>query len=280
VTEPGKSWRHSDKNRVLRSRRPRRKPTTDMTMPDGSPLRHLGATDRLLAYPVTDDDDLDAAWLHTQMEKAGWPDDRDFDTAAELADAATHVLDGVHGCHIVDPLQQRETDIAHHRLLEYCLLCNAPIPFELRSSGCEFGRSKGCHCNGCIAKPVRGPGRPRYCSARCRDRVDNARARAERRVQGKRSRRFDPDADRVATHAVTMKHAARESKIVPPMPDDGHPNVWRMPARNRPITHGLLLIHNPNMNSWQIKAAEPAPMSPQPTEEQRELISPPTTALR
>ena len=281
MTAPGSSWRGADKHRQLRSRRPRRRPTTDMTMPDGSPLRHLGAADKLFTYPATDgDDDLDAIWLHAQMVCAGWPDDRDFDTAAELADDQHDVLDGIHGWCVVDSRQQRETDIAHHRLLEYCLLCTAPIPFELRSAGCEFGRSKGCRCNGCIAKPVRGPGRPRYCSARCRDRVDNARARAERRAQGKRSRRFDPDADRVATYAVTMKHAARQSKTVPPIPEDGHPNVWSAPARNCPIRYGWLLIHRPKMNSWLIKPAEPAPMSPQPTEVQRELISPRLTPQR
>lgn len=172
-----------------------------MTMPDGSPLRRLDVADPLLDYPAADDC-------------------RDFDQAAEIADARNSFLDG-HGYSIVKP------DRAQY-LLEYCALCARPLPLEYATGKCEFDSDK-CRCNECIPRPVRrGGGRPRYCTKQCKDTVNNARRRRRRRAQAgvgsAAPERFSSDKD-----------LSLENK------------VWRMPANSRPWEYGYLLIQKPNV---------------------------------
>lgn len=264
---PNRTWREEDKTRMFRQRGPRRRPTEAQTLPDGSPLRVLDLYEMLLTGPEQDDEygadwvQDDANSIHVEevisqdddddddgdvadADRNGDDDDEDLitevadydDDGAEVEVGADYLFDGVHGHLLVT--QQDESDRAQHHLLELCLLCGDQIPVVWKPRNCEFLRGlpeywaflRDCRCNGCLRGPKRTQGKQRrYCSDECRDRVDNAMDRAYRRAEGKRSRSFDPPADRIAEYKLSMKAAARQSKSA-----SGYQSV--MPPNESPTT--------------------------------------------
>lgn len=189
----GKTWSPDDKARTFRSRGLRRRPTSEVSAPAGA---------------LDDADDSTGV--------SGYDHD-----GAEVDDSGQQVLDGVHGYGV------KKTKHAGH-LPEVCVVCAHPLPLEWPQRRCEFlvGAPntfwmqdalpflRDCRCNGCLRSPRRTRGRMRYCSADCRDRMDNAVDRAMRRAQGKQTRTFDPVVDRLADFTVSMKLAARQTKSV------------------------------------------------------------------
>jgi hypothetical protein len=203
----GKTWSPDDKARTFRSRGLRRRPTSEVSAPAGA---------------LDDADD--------STEVSGYDHE-----GAEVEDSSQQILDGVHGYRVYSDDGAFELDgppdgvkKAKHagHLLEVCLVCAHPLPLEWPQRRCEFlvGAPdtflmqdvlpffRDCRCNGCLRSPKRTRGRMRYCSADCRDRMDNAVDRATRRAQGKQTRTFDPAVDRLADFAVSMKLAARQTK--------------------------------------------------------------------
>lgn len=102
--------------------------------------------------------------------------------------------------------------------------CQNPLPLKWPEPCCEFpghpfvwGDDRRCHCNGCLTYP-RGHN-AKYCSSACKDEMDNARRRENRRRQGKSSRRNGESvlrtaADRRARYSADMKDRAQQRKQI------------------------------------------------------------------
>jgi len=112
---------------------------------------------------------------------------------------------------------------------EWCALwsldgCQNPLPLTWPEPACEFpghpfvwGDDRRCHCNGYLTYP-RGHN-AKYCSPTCKDEMDNARRRENRRRQGKSSRRNGESvlrtaADRRARYSADMKDRAQQRKQI------------------------------------------------------------------
>lgn len=164
----------------------------------------------------TDSDDAEADEDPRDTEVIDYDDD-----GAEVEDSAGHLLDGVHGYLVVDRRQQSLSAQAQHRLFELCRVCGEQIPLKWHPRKCEFLRGlpqywaflRDCRCNGCLRGPKRKQAnQPEHCSDECAIRYRNAKNRSVRRAEGKETRVFDPLADHVADYAISMKHAAQQSK--------------------------------------------------------------------
>lgn len=235
---PGKSWKNFDKNRTRRRRRPSPRPTSDMTMQDGSPLRivTLGDVD-------VDGDPMTGGFDRYPTKQVCEDDDGEIWLA---------YLDGVHG-----EFEERmpRQDRAHHRLLEHCVLCGHLLPLKWPPPVCEFPEKpmpegRFCHCNGCLRSPKRGNGRPRYCSKECERRMDNAMDRAKLRAKGAKSRKFDADADRIAQFRADMRERARQRKALDALYRFDWTGIWHVPIWvKRPASHRLEV---PYAGVWKI----------------------------
>lgn len=161
---PGNCWKDVDQGRFVRnrSRRGRQKPSSDMTMPDGSPLRPSGeylpvadvppadftefgsvAVDEdggLVGLPKTalngledDADPLGREGLPVDPDELGSDVELFDEDGAERQDGPT-MFDGIHGWVEERPARQ---DRVHGRMLEFCLLCASPLPLEWKTGPCE-----------------------------------------------------------------------------------------------------------------------------------------------
>ncbi len=251
---PGNCWKDVDQGRFVRnrSRKARRRPTSDMTMPDGSPLRPSGEYLPLEFEPPADFEDHVALHLdddgnllyNPKTDFEGVSEDRDpmggepypidpdeLGSDVELYDefgaeigVGGSMFDGIHGW--VEQRSERQ-DTVHGRMLELCLLCASPLPLKWVTSECECDGEplnvrgldgeplNACHCNGCLGMPKRSQGRLRLCSDVCRKRMDNGMDRANRRAAGRPSRpsAADPDADRIAESRVGLRVRAAQRKV-------------------------------------------------------------------
>jgi len=229
----GESWRGDDKHRLRRGCAPQRRLTSQTAMVDGSPLRRL--TEDVDVFDVDGDpwfaeedqptrrDDFES----TPSNPAS-ADDEDCDDPAAITAAmdgelpdVSGWLDGIHG---VQPDSYSFDNKPY--LLEYCAVCEwEPLPLEWPEPECDFPDSpmpegQYCHCNGCVVSPKRGPGeQDRYCST-CKSRMDNALDRADRRREGKRSRRpagesWAPFLDYLTEYKREMRDRARSVPFAP-----------------------------------------------------------------
>lgn len=235
----GRYWREQ---RAVRVGGPRRKPTA---MADGSPLA-AGSPIRQ-STPGEDDPDM-------------------FDCdGVEIVDLQTGgvSLDGVHGEHVAKSSRQNRTQY----LLEYCELCQSPLPVDWPKPTCEFPLvplwptppshwPRRCRCNGCIGRAPKTYGR-RYCSQTCKRELDNALDRERRRRAGAPTRKpFDPKnpADRLARFKLDMRDRARQRKA----DDQRHvcdwTGIWTVPPwrLTAPPQHRLNRVCS---GAWQITLA-------------------------
>ncbi len=218
----GETWVGDDKRRTRRNRSPRRRPSSEMAMSDGSPLRS-----------GTTDPDEEPRLIHDTGDDDRW----------EWA--------GAHGGGISYSPEQSP------HLLEFCDLCGWPLPLDWPWSDCDFPDhplpdGEFCHCNKCLRGPERGPGRLRYCPDRCESRMHNALRRAQRRTAGARSRVADPDADRRAEYKARMKLKASERKAEDARYRFDWTGIWSFPS-SKPThrTHRYVSIQD---CVWQITA--------------------------
>lgn len=183
----GEYWRRKDGSRFARMTRPRARPTSDTSMPDGSPLRQLTpGVDAALWGETPDLEDLEGPLLDVDGSPFGSgdigyvslsrddleriifdpvsaeddggedpsafaqiTDAEDADVGAELPGSARGVwrLDGVHGERLVDRKESR--DHKPH-LPEYCAVCGMPLPLKRYEPVCEFPDSpmpEGQYCH-------------------------------------------------------------------------------------------------------------------------------------
>lgn len=216
----GETWVGDDKQRTRRNRSPRRRPSSEMAMSDGSPLRR-----------ATTDPDTEPRLIHAAGDDDRW----------EWA--------GAHGGGI-----SYSPEKSPH-LLEFCELCGRPLPLDWPLAECEFSArplSPGefCHCNVCLRGPNRGPDRPRYCPDRCASRMENALRRAHRRVVGARTRVVDPDADRRADYKVEMRLKAIERKVQDARFRFDWAGIWTYPVtKPRHITYSC---YSSQEHVWKI----------------------------
>lgn len=226
--KPRRCFYGDDKSRTRRNSRPRRRPSSEMARTDGSPLR-IGEAGSLPDYLTVGFDASDQGW---GIQRGVIADDRIGRALPEISDdegPSWERFDG-HG----DGIKYNSTP---GHLLERCELCSRPLPLAWTQSVCEFmdqplpfelrERGVSCRCNGCLAGPVRGKRRPRYCGKRCSRRMDNALDRAGRRAEGAKSRTADSKADRRADYKVAMKLRARQSKAETYETDRA---VWSFPT--------------------------------------------------